>query len=142
MTGGSLNGEGAVEVRVRAVGAQSVLAQIIGLVQDAQAAKAPVQRMVDQVAAVFVPVVLVIAAVTLLGWLYTGAPVEEIARLVGFGTAAGLREQFARRRGVSPRAYRQTFRSAGPAPVQLDGNGRGRVRSDQPLVEAQLGQPA
>src|SRR3712207_5062456 len=40
------------------------------------------------------------------------APVEEIARLVGFGTAAGLREQFTRRRGVSPRAYRQTFRRA------------------------------
>ncbi|OMQ14988.1 AraC family transcriptional regulator, partial [Modestobacter sp. VKM Ac-2676] len=39
------------------------------------------------------------------------APVEEIARLVGFGTAAGLREQFGRRRGVSPRAYRQTFRA-------------------------------
>jgi transcriptional regulator GlxA family with amidase domain len=43
------------------------------------------------------------------------APVEEIARLVGFGTAAGFREQFARRRGVSPRAYRQTFRRSGPA---------------------------
>ncbi|WP_091319929.1 helix-turn-helix domain-containing protein [Geodermatophilus ruber] len=40
------------------------------------------------------------------------APVEEIARLVGFATAAGLREQFTRRRGVSPRAYRQTFRAA------------------------------
>jgi transcriptional regulator GlxA family with amidase domain len=40
------------------------------------------------------------------------APVEEVARLVGFGTAAGFREQFARRRGVSPRAYRQTFRRA------------------------------
>jgi transcriptional regulator GlxA family with amidase domain len=39
------------------------------------------------------------------------APVEEIARLVGFGTAAGFREQFSRRRGVSPRAYRQTFRT-------------------------------
>ena len=78
------------------------------------------------------------------------APVEEIARLVGFGTAAGLREQFARRRGVSPRAYRQTFRSGGAAPVQLDGRragleGGGRARgvgSDQPLVEAQLGEPA
>ena len=58
------------------------------------------------------------------------APVEEIARLVGFGTAAGLREQFARRRGVSPRAYRQTFRrgaapSAGTAPVQLRRAGPG-----------------
>jgi transcriptional regulator GlxA family with amidase domain len=39
------------------------------------------------------------------------APVEEIARLVGFGTAAGFRDQFSRRRGVSPRAYRQTFRT-------------------------------
>ncbi|SNR48600.1 helix-turn-helix domain-containing protein [Blastococcus mobilis] len=84
----------------------------------------------------------------------TDAPVEEIARLVGFGTAAGLREQFARRRGVSPRAYRQTFRAgsptngsaAGSAPVQLDGHrpgrGAGRVGRDEPLVEADLGQPA
>lgn len=77
VTGGSLNGEGSVEVKVRAVGAQSVLARIIALVQDAQAGKAPVQRLVDQVAAVFVPVVLVIALVTLLGWLWTGVPVEE-----------------------------------------------------------------
>ena len=77
VTGGSLNGEGAVEVKVRAIGAQSVLAQIIALVQDAQAGKAPVQRLVDQVAAVFVPVVLVIALVTMLGWLWTGAPMEE-----------------------------------------------------------------
>ena len=77
VTGGSLNGEGAVDVKVRAIGAQSVLSRIIGLVQDAQATKAPVQRMVDQVAAVFVPVVLVIAVVTLVAWVWTGAPVEE-----------------------------------------------------------------
>src|SRR4051812_20431398 len=75
------------------------------------------------------------------------APVEEIARLVGFGTAAGLREQFTRRRGVSPRAYRQTFRAAsgaGSAPVQLDEHrlGAGRVRRDETRVEAGLGQPA
>ncbi|MCZ2823532.1 MULTISPECIES: helix-turn-helix domain-containing protein [unclassified Modestobacter] len=79
------------------------------------------------------------------------APVEEIARLVGFGTAAGLREQFTRRRGVSPRAYRQTFRagarpgsSAGTAPVQLhrDRLGAGGVRGDEPGVQAGLGQPA
>ncbi|TFV62991.1 UNVERIFIED_ORG: helix-turn-helix domain-containing protein [Bacillus sp. AZ43] len=75
------------------------------------------------------------------------APIEEIARLVGFGTAAGLREQFARRRGVSPRAYRQTFRAtsgAGPAALQLDGHRSraGRVGRDEPLVEAELGQPA
>jgi transcriptional regulator GlxA family with amidase domain len=71
--------------------------------------------------------------------------VEEVARLVGFGTAAGLREQFTRRRGVSPRAYRQTFRAAsaaGTAPVQLDRHRAGRVGGGQPLVEAQFGQPA
>ena len=77
ITGGSLNGEGAVELRVKAVGAQSVLAHIIALVQDAQAGKAPVQRLVDQVAAVFVPVVLVIALATMLGWLWTGARMED-----------------------------------------------------------------
>ena len=75
------------------------------------------------------------------------APVEEIARLVGFGTAAGLRDQFSRRRGVSPRAYRQTFRAAslaGTLPVQLhqDRLRAGRVRGDHALVEAELGQPA
>jgi Cu+-exporting ATPase len=77
VTGGSLNGEGAVDVKVQAIGAQSVLSRIIGLVQDAQATKAPVQRMVDQVAAVFVPVVLVIALITLVAWLWTGTPLEE-----------------------------------------------------------------
>ena len=77
VTGGSLNGEGSVELRVQAVGAQSVLSRIIALVQDAQAAKAPVQRLVDQVAAVFVPVVLVIALLTLGGWLWTGASLEQ-----------------------------------------------------------------
>jgi transcriptional regulator GlxA family with amidase domain len=80
------------------------------------------------------------------------ASVEEVARLVGFGTAAGLREQFQRRRGVSPRAYRQTFRAGsagGTAPVQLDRHrggrvdlGAGGVGSNQTLVEAEFGQPA
>ena len=59
------------------MGSESVLARIIRLVEDAQAAKAPIQRMVDQVSAVFVPVVLGIAAITLAGWLFAGAGVEE-----------------------------------------------------------------
>ncbi|NIC41264.1 cation-translocating P-type ATPase [Aquabacterium sp. A08] len=78
VTGGSLNGDGAVQVRVTAVGAQSVLQRIIALVQDAQAAKAPVQRLVDRVAAVFVPTVLALAGLTFLGWWgWQGAPVED-----------------------------------------------------------------
>jgi Cu+-exporting ATPase len=76
LTGGSVNGEGRLLMEVRAVGAESVLSRIIRLVEDAQAAKAPIQRMVDQVASVFVPVVLAIAALTLVAWLMLGANAE------------------------------------------------------------------
>lgn len=76
VTGGSINGEGRVLVRVTAVGAQTMLSNIIRLVEDAQAAKAPIQRLVDQVSAVFVPLVLVLAVVTLLAWWLTGHSFE------------------------------------------------------------------
>ena len=76
LTGGSINGEGRVVLQVTAVGVDTVLARIIRLVEDAQAAKAPIQRLVDQVSAVFVPVVLVLALATLLGWWLTGHPFE------------------------------------------------------------------
>jgi Cu+-exporting ATPase len=73
VTGGSVNAEGVLNVRVEALGAQSTLAKIIELVENAQARKAPIQRLVDRVSAVFVPVVLGIALLTLLGWgLTTG----------------------------------------------------------------------
>ncbi len=76
LTGGSINGDGRVVMQVSAVGNATVLAHIIALVEDAQAAKAPIQRLVDQVSAVFVPVVLVIAVATLLGWWLTGHAFE------------------------------------------------------------------
>ena len=76
LTGGAINGEGRIVMEVTAVGAETVLARIIRLVEDAQAAKAPIQRLVDQVAAVFVPVVLFIALVTLVGWLLAGVGAE------------------------------------------------------------------
>ncbi len=76
LTGGSINGEGRVVMQVAAVGSETVLSRIIRLVEDAQAAKAPIQRLVDQVSAVFVPVVLVIALGTLLAWWLTGHPFE------------------------------------------------------------------
>jgi len=73
VTGGAVNAEGLIVVRTTAVGAESTLARIVRMVESAQAKKAPIQRLVDQVSAVFVPVVIVIAAVTLLGWgLATG----------------------------------------------------------------------
>ncbi|ALN80878.1 heavy metal translocating P-type ATPase [Lysobacter antibioticus] len=73
VTGGAVNGEGRIVVETLAVGAESALARIIRLVEDAQAKKAPIQRLVDQVSAVFVPVVIALALATLLGWgLSTG----------------------------------------------------------------------
>ena len=68
VTGGAVNGEGLLLVKTRAIGAESTLARIVRLVESAQAKKAPIQRLVDRVSAVFVPVVIVIAMVTLLAW--------------------------------------------------------------------------
>ena len=76
VTGGSINGEGRLLVTVSATGTATVLANIIRLVEDAQAAKAPLQRLVDRVSAVFVPVVLVLALITFLAWWLSGHSVE------------------------------------------------------------------
>ena len=77
VTGGSVNAEGALTVRTSAVGAETTLARIIRMVESAQAAKAPIQRVVDRVSAVFVPVVLGIAGLTFLAWLGFGGGVEQ-----------------------------------------------------------------
>ncbi len=77
VTGGSINGSGRLRVRATAVGDDSALARIIALVEGAQAGKAPIQRTVDQVAAVFVPAVLVLALLTVGGWLALGFPMAD-----------------------------------------------------------------
>ncbi|WP_080418905.1 heavy metal translocating P-type ATPase [Burkholderia ubonensis] len=76
VTAGSINGEGALVVETTAIGAETTLARIIRLVESAQAEKAPIQRLVDRVSAVFVPAILGIAALTLIGWLIAGAGAE------------------------------------------------------------------
>jgi Cu+-exporting ATPase len=76
LTGGSINGDGRVVMRVTAVGHETVLSHIIRLVEDAQAAKAPIQRLVDKVAEIFVPVVLLVALATLGVWVLQGAQFE------------------------------------------------------------------
>ncbi len=74
VTGGAVNADGALTVKTLAVGAETTLARVIRMVESAQAAKAPIQRMVDRVSAVFVPAVLGVALLTLVGWvLATGA---------------------------------------------------------------------
>lgn len=72
VTGGSINENGVLTVRVEKVGKDTTLAQIIKLVEHAQTTKAPIARLADQVAGVFVPVVMSIATLVALGWLLAG----------------------------------------------------------------------
>jgi len=73
VAGGAVNADGLLLVEASAVGAATMLSQIIRMVEDAQAGKAPVQRLVDRVSAVFVPIVLLLSLLTLVGWgLATG----------------------------------------------------------------------
>ncbi|MGB7342059.1 MAG: heavy metal translocating P-type ATPase [Phototrophicaceae bacterium] len=86
--GGTINKQGRLVTEATRVGAETALSQIIRLVQDAQGSKAPIQRVADQVSAIFVPIVLVLAALTLFGWLiigqvsFTTAMLNTIAVLV------------------------------------------------------------
>lgn len=77
VTGGAINSEGRLLISTRALGAESVLARIIRLVEAAQSAKAPIQQLVDRVSQVFVPVVLLVAVATLSGWLLAGSSLED-----------------------------------------------------------------
>lgn len=72
VTGGTVNVDGALTVRVTRIGSETALAQIVKLVETAQNSRPPVQKLADQVAAVFVPSVLAIAAITAIGWLIYG----------------------------------------------------------------------
>ncbi|MFW5709423.1 MAG: heavy metal translocating P-type ATPase [Chloroflexota bacterium] len=86
--GGTINRQGRLVFEATRVGAETALSQIIRLVQQAQGTKAPIQRIADQVSAVFVPIVIVLAAITLIGWLalgqvaFTEAILNTIAVLV------------------------------------------------------------
>ncbi|HEY1058213.1 MAG TPA: heavy metal translocating P-type ATPase [Limnobacter sp.] len=68
VTGGAINTDGVLLIETTAIGSETVLSRIIHLVEEAQAKKAPIQRLVDQVSSVFVPVVLLLSAITFLAW--------------------------------------------------------------------------
>ena len=81
--GGALNGEGVLIIEAQAVGVESVLSKIINLVEEAQTQKAPIQKLVDQVSAIFVPTVIVIAIITgIANWLYLDSASIAILRAV------------------------------------------------------------
>ena len=77
VTGGAINGSGLLKVRATTVGEDSTLARIVRLVENAQAGKAAVQRLVDRISAVFVPAVIVIALITFAVWLAMSGNVEQ-----------------------------------------------------------------
>jgi len=85
VVGGTVNGTGALTFRATKVGNDTMLAQIIQMVEQAQGAKLPIQGLVDKITAWFVPVVLVVAALTVLAWLIFGP-----APALGFGLVAGV----------------------------------------------------
>jgi copper-transporting P-type ATPase V len=76
LTGATLNVDGVLQARATAVGADTALSQLVALVERAQASKPKIQRLADQIASVFVPVVLVLAALTALVWVLTGGGLQ------------------------------------------------------------------
>jgi Cu+-exporting ATPase len=79
--GGTINKTGSFEFKVTAIGDNSILGQIIKLVEEAQGSKAPIQKLADKIAAVFVPVIILIAAITFFGWLLFSSAGFSIALL-------------------------------------------------------------
>ena len=77
VVGATINGTGSLVVEATRVGRETVLAQIVRLVDEAQGSSAPIQRLVDRVAAVFVPIVLVVATLTFAAWIATGEPLRD-----------------------------------------------------------------
>jgi Cu+-exporting ATPase len=154
VTGGAVNGEGLLRVRSTAVGAETQLARIVRLVESAQARKAPIQRQVDRISAIFVPVVLGIAALTWLGWGLLGgdwaaATIHAVSVLViacpcalGLATPATLMvgTGLAAQRGLlvrDPEAL-ETMRAVQVVAFDKTGTlteGRPRLLAAEPLLE-------
>lgn len=80
VTTGTVNGEAALDIEVTAVGADTRLARMTRLVEDAQIGQAPIQKLVDRISAIFVPTILAVAALTFLGWWLIGG--DAVAGMV------------------------------------------------------------
>ncbi|KKQ35172.1 MAG: Heavy metal translocating P-type ATPase [candidate division WS6 bacterium GW2011_GWA2_37_6] len=83
--GGTINKYGAFKFKAKKIGADTLLSNIIEMVEEAQGSRAPIQRMADQISGVFVPVVLVIAILTLLTWLILGSQFIPFSEALTFG---------------------------------------------------------
>src|SRR5690606_15071546 len=99
VTGATVNTDGRLVVEATRVGADTQLAQMARLVEDAQSGKAPVQRLADRVSGVFVPVVITLAVGTLAFWLGAGAPAAAaftaaVAVQIGRASCRGREERW------------------------------------------------
>ncbi len=83
--GATLNKQGSLKIRAIKVGSDTMLSQIIKMVEEAQGSKAPIERLADQISAVFVPVVLVLAVITFLVWLIIGSQFMPVAQAFTLG---------------------------------------------------------
>lgn len=83
--GGTINRQGAFTFTASRVGEETVLARIIAMVEEAQGSKAPIQNIADRIAAIFVPAVLVLAALTFIVWLTVGATFMDFSTALSFG---------------------------------------------------------
>lgn len=87
MVGSTLNKFGLVKVRVTRIGKDTLLSKIIQLVEKAQETKAPIQKMADQISAVFVPIVIAIALLTFILWMVVDPPASQAGGVTGFTRA-------------------------------------------------------
>ncbi len=85
VTGGTVNQSGTFLFKATAVGEATLLAHIVKMVEEAQGSKAPIQKLADQISAIFVPTVLVIAVVTLLAWILVGGMYLPFSEALTFG---------------------------------------------------------
>jgi len=145
VTGGSINGGGRLRIETTAVGDKSTLSRIIALVEGAQSGKAPMQRLVDRVAGVFVPVVVAISLAAFLGWWliagdFTAGLIAAVSVLViacpcSLGLANGARGRHGRR-GESRHSHSRCGGARAGAPHRHDRSGqngdvdRGQAESD------------
>ena len=83
--GGTINKQGAFTFTASRVGEETVLARIITMVEEAQGSKAPIQNIADRIAAVFVPAVLVLAALTFIAWIGIGSAFMDFSTALSFG---------------------------------------------------------
>jgi len=85
---GTMNTTGTFNFQAMKIGSETLLAQIIKMVEQAQSSKAPIQALADKISAIFVPIVLIISVLALSSWLYFGIPIFGLAKALGLAVTA------------------------------------------------------